>query len=446
MALLGQLIKSALDLGNTFTQESNPPQQRQEQQLRNLLQKAQHTSFGLYYSFSELLDASDIRKAYRETLPIFQYARMNERWWQQQQNVANVTWPGKPDYFALSSGTTGKKSKRIPVTSDMLQSFRKVGIGQTISLANFNLPKELFETEVLMLGSSANLQSHKNHLEGEISGINTSNLPPWFGNFYRPGLEIASIDNWDSRVEEIARQAPNWNIGAIAGIPSWVLKMLQTITEYHQLEHIHQIWPNLQLYLSGGVAFEPYRSSLNKLLAEPLTYLDTYLASEGFFAYTARPGSMDMRLAIDADIYYEFIPFDGQGFDETGKLLKNPTVLTIEGLEEKKDYALVISTPAGAWRYMIGDTVKFTNLEELELVISGRTKYFLNVVGSQLSEEKLNAAIQEIAQTTKLNISEYSVAALQNVDGEFYHQWVLGVEETNQPPEDLAQQLDQALK
>ncbi len=446
MAILGQIIKSAITLRNTLSSEVENAQQAQHKQLRLLLESAQHTAFGIYHGFPQLLQEDDIVQAYRQEVPIVDYHQINDRWWLNQQKYPNITWPGQPEYFALSSGTTGKKSKRIPVTDEMLKSFRDVGISQALTLDKFDLPAELFEKEVLMLSSSSNLDERDGHKEGEISGINASNLPPWFGGFYRPGPDIAEIDNWDQRVEKIAKEAPSWDIGAIAGIPSWVQMMLQTIIERNNLNNIHDIWPNLSLYLSGGVAFEPYRQSMEQLLGKPITYLDTYLASEGFFAYTARPGTMNMKLAINHGIYYEFIPFDDRGFDETGNLLENPEVLGIEEVEEEVDYALLISTPAGSWRYMIGDTIKFKNLETQEMIISGRTKYFLNVVGSQLSEEKINTAINAVCEELNIEVHEFAVAAMKNEQKEWKHQWIIGLDDQQIGEEKLKVTLDNQLK
>lgn len=446
MALLGQIIKSGIELGNRLSKEQENPAAAQQQQLIQLLQKSKDTAFGIFYNFAGLLQEDDTISAFRKAVPLHDYQTMNSRWWQQQQLNENITWPGKPAYFALSSGTTGKKSKRIPVTDDMLAAFRAVGVSQAMSLANFDLPKEIFEKEVLLLSSSADLDEHRHgHLEGEISGINSSNLPPWFGGFYRPGKEIAAISDWDNRVEKIAEEAINWDIGAIAGIPSWVSLLLQAIIDKHELKTIHDIWPNLSIYLSGGVAFEPYRQTFEALTERPLLYMDTYLASEGFFAYTARPGSMNMKLAIEHDIFYEFIPFDERGFDEMGNILEDPTVFSIDEVQEKEDYALIVSSPAGAWRYMIGDTIQFTDLEAMEMRISGRTKYFLNVVGSQLSEDKMNAAIEKMEQVLDLDFKEYAVAALKDENDEFYHQWVLGGDNQS-TDKDIAKTLDEALK
>jgi hypothetical protein len=428
MPIVGSLIKTALDLNSKLRSLPEDARQVQLEQLQGLLEKSKTTSFGTYYGFSQALAAEDLMAAFQAQVPIHDYNKLHQRWWKQQQDFPGITWPGQPKYFALSSGTTGKTSKRIPVTDDMLASFRAVGQSQIASLANFDIPADFFEKDILMLGSSADLSEHKQHLEGEISGINSLNIPGWFDSFYKPGKEIAQISDWDERVAAIAAAAPDWDVVAIAGIPSWVRMMLIKIIEVHQLETIHDLWPNLRIYASGGVAFAPHRKSFEKLLAEPLTIMDTYLASEGFFAFTARPDTMSMQLAVEHGIFYEFIPFDERGFDEAGQLLDDPLVLHLGEVEEGQDYALLVSTPAGAWRYLIGDTIKFTDLSRYEMVISGRTKYFLNVVGSQLSEEKLNDGIEQLSDELGVEINEFAVAAIKE-DGEYLHQWVLGTNE-----------------
>lgn len=444
MPLIGNLIKTALDINNQLSSLPEDAREVQLAQLQNLLFESKHTAFGLYHGFQAALDAEDPITAFQQQVPLHDYEKIHQRWWRKQQDYPNITWPGQPKYFALSSGTTGKSSKRIPVTDDMLASFRTVGQSQVAALANFDLPADFFEKDILMLSSSADLSEHKHHLEGEISGINSLNIPGWFDSFYKPGKEIAKISDWDKRVAAIAEAAPNWDVVAIAGIPSWVRMMIIKIMKVHQLNNIHELWPNFSIYASGGVAFAPHRKSFEKLLAKPLTIMDTYLASEGFFAFTARPDTMSMQLAVEHNIFYEFIPFDERGFDETGQMLEDPLVLHLGQVEEGQDYALLVSTPAGAWRYLIGDTIKFTNLDRYEIVISGRTKYFLNVVGSQLSEEKLNAGIAELSDQLGVEISEFAVAAVKE-DGEYLHQWVLG---TNKDIDEkkAAEQLDQVLQ
>ena len=445
MAFFGSLVKTALDLNAQLSSAPDDPRETQEDQLRDLLKKADATAFGVYHNFEELLEAEDLIRAYQRRVPLHTYRDIHRRWWKQQQDHPNITWPGRPGFFALSSGTTGKKSKRIPVTDEMLAVFRSVSQSQIASLSNFDLDAEVFEKDILMLSSSADLKPRKHHLEGEISGINSRNIPGWFDGFYKPGREIAQIDNWDERVMAIAEAAPKWDVVALAGIPSWIRMMLIKIIEVNKLDTIHDIWPDLQLYATGGVAFEPHRKSFDPLLARPLTVLDTYLASEGFFAFTARPGTMQMQLAIDHGMFFEFIPFDERGFDETGQLLDDPLVLHLGEVEVGQEYALVVSTPAGAWRYLIGDTVKFTDLDKFELGISGRTKYFLNVVGSQLSEEKLNKAVKTLSERVGVEVNEYAVAAVRNDEGEYEHQWVLGTS-GKVPGEDAADTLDGLLQ
>jgi len=427
MPFFGALVKTALDLNAQFQSLPEDGGEIQTGQLRALLQKAKDTAFGKYYGFEDILHSKETVAAYQARVPIFDYGTLNRRWWKQQQDLPDITWPGRPPFFALSSGTTGKKSKRIPVTEAMLASFRAVGQSQIAALTNFDLPAEFYEKDILMLGSSADLTPRKDHLEGEISGINSHNVPAWFEGFYKPGKEIARIDDWETRIAAIAEKAPEWDVSALAGIPSWVRMMLKRIIECHGLETIHDLWPNLRLYATGGVAFGPHRKSFAQLCREPLQIMDTYLASEGFFAYTARPDTLAMRLAFNHGMFFEFIPFDERGFDEHGELLTNPLALPLGAVEEGQEYALLVSSPAGAWRYLIGDTVKFTDLSRYELVISGRTKYFLNVVGSQLSEEKLNAAVAALGEKYALTISEFTVGARKNENGEFIHQWVLGV-------------------
>lgn len=442
--MLGPLFKRAIELGQVLQSEVSPLD-AQRGQLRSLLHKARATSFGIYYGFEQLSASENPIEAFQLAVPLHDYDQLNERWWRQQRRLPNITWTGQPQYYALSSGTTGKESKRIPVTEDMLESIRSVSMAQIRSLANFDLPADLFEKEILAVGSSTNLKEHNGHLEGEISGINAFNAPAWFDFFYKPGREIAAIDHWDDRVAAIVQKAPEWDIGALAGIPSWVLLMLQEVVAHHKLESIHELWPKLRIYTTGGVAFEPFRKSFDQLMKRPVHYMDTYLASEGYFAFNARPETNAMRLALSNGIFFEFVPFDGSGFDEEGNLRTDADVITIDEVEPDRDYALLISTCAGAWRYLIGDTVRFTDVERAEIIITGRTKYFLNVVGSQLSEEKMNQAVRELSGRLGATINEFAVAAVTDENEDYYHQWILGCEE-KLDEEVAAQKLDEMLK
>src|SRR5690606_28533053 len=385
MAFVGSIIKGLIDLRDKIVTEPEA-EEAQLEVLKKLLDKAKDTAFGKEYDFKSILEADDIPKAFAEKVPYFDYNKINEQWWSRMHNgEENITWPGKPPYFALSSGTTGKTSKRIPVTEDMVEAIRQTGIKQVGALANFDLPSDFFEKEIMMLGSSTDLKAEGDHMEGEISGISASNIPSWFRGYYKPGVEIAQIEDWDTRVKKIAENARNWDIGALSGIPSWIELMLKEVIKYHEVTNIHEVWPNLQVYTSGGVAFEPYEKSFNALLAFPLTIIDTYLASEGFLAYQQRPETNSMKLVLDNGIYFEFVPFKAEYVNEDGSITDDAPVIPISEVKEDEDYILLISTVSGAWRYLIGDTIKFTDVERHEIRITGRTKFFLNVVGSQLS-------------------------------------------------------------
>jgi hypothetical protein len=345
MALLGKLVKAGVDLTGKLQSGEDNPKESQINQLRELLSQAKNTAFGKYYGFEQILKSPDLISAFRKEVPIFDYEEMHQQWWSRQERLEDITWPGRPDFFALSSGTTGKRSKRIPITNEFLASMRSVGTSLINSLHGFDFPETLYESEVLMLSSSARLdKNEKGFKEGEISGINVSNFPNWYEIFYRPGKEIAAISDWDERVEAIAEQAPQWNIGAIAGIPSWVLLMLKRIITKHQLTDIHEIWPNFRVFASGGVAFETYRADFEAICKTPITILDTYLASEGFIGYTSTPGSMEMKLALSHGYFFEFVPFDERGIYDSGELRTDPLVLGIDEVKVGVEYVLLLSS------------------------------------------------------------------------------------------------------
>jgi len=384
-------------------------------------------------------------EAFAEAIPYHDYNKIDEEWWQKlHEGKEDVTWPGVPDYFALSSGTTGKTSKRIPVTEEMVTAIRDAGIQQVYALSNFDMPPDFFEKGILMLGSSTDLEEVGGHKEGEISGISASNIPNWFRGYYKPGEDISAMDDWDEKVRKIAEQAPEWDIGGLSGIPSWMELMLQEVIAYNKVDHIHEIWPNLQVYTSGGVAFGPYEKSFNALLGRPITIIDTYLASEGFIAFQARPDTDAMQLVTDGGIYFEFVPFDPDYIEQDGSLSEDAPSLTLSEVELDQDYVLIISTVSGSWRYLIGDTIAFTDIERAEIKITGRTKFFLNTVGSQLSVNKLNDAVQHLQDEFSIKIPEYTLCA-KRIDEEFYHCWYLGTEDDADDAK-LANALDAYLK
>lgn len=424
MAVIGELIKKAIDFTGMIISDPEPVE-AQKEVLRKLLETAKLTAFGKAYQFSEILEADDIVAAFQAKVPVHDYDKLYAEWWHYLlEGHQNVTWPGGQQYFALSSGTTSN-SKHIPVTDDMLTCIRKAGISEITNIGAFDLPSDFFTKQILMLGSSTNLIQKDDHQEGEISGISASNLPTWFGGFYKPGIEIASIADFDERVKRIAEEAPKWDIGCISGIPAWIELMLKEVIRHNNLNNIHEIWPDLMVYTTGGVAFDPYRKSLEKLLAHPLVYIDTYLASEGFIAIQKRPDTMSMALFPDNGIFYEFVPFNGDNVDEDGLVKPGGTVLSLADVEENVEYVLLISTVSGAWRYMIGDTVMITDKSRAEIKITGRTKHYLNVVGEQLSVNQMNDGLRVIENEYDLVIKEFIISAVHRND-EYINKWFLG--------------------
>lgn len=422
------------------------PVQLQSRCLNGLLRKAERTAIGRYYHFDELSKSADPTTAFQAAMPLHSYQQLLDAWWHRElAGEADVSWRGKTPFFALSSGTSEASSKYIPVTTDMQRSMRYGAFRMFSCLPKYKLAPSFFTKEWLMVGGSASLQDLGHSKAGDLSGINASRPPFWMRRYYKPGTAVAKLKDWDARAEAIARMAPDWDIGMLTGIPSWVQLVLERVIDYHQLDHIHQLWPNLKLFVTGGVAFEPYRQSLERLLAKPLIYQDTYLASEGFIAFQARPETHAMRLLLNNGIFFEFIPFDEQHFDENGQPRPGAEVLTIGEVEEGKDYALLLTTCAGAWRYLIGDTVRFTDRARCEIIITGRTKHYLSLCGEHLSVDNMNQAVQSVAVQLGLAIKEYTVCGIQ-ADSHFGHHWYIGCDQAGMDTKLVAQLLDQALK
>ena len=427
MPFFGEILKNTIKIADRIFSNTDPKAAQQDV-LRQLLEKAENTAFGKFYQYKHLLSTDDdLRQGFSNAVPYHSYDHMLDRWWYKVLDGGeDITWPGKVKYFAVSSGTTSNK-KHIPVTDDMLKSIRRAGLQQIKGVADFDLPPEFFEKELLLFGSSTDLKLVNDHYEGEISGISASQLPSWFEGFYRPGKEISAINDWDERVDALAKAAPTWDIGGISGIPSWIELMLKHVIKYHNLENIHEIWPNFLVFTSGGVAFEPYKKSFERITGKPIVVIDTYLCSEGYLATQIRKETDAMALITNNGIYFEFVPFTNENIDENGNIHPGTKALCIEEVEEGVQYVLVISTVAGAWRYMIGDTIEFTDKNRAEIKITGRTKHFLNVVGSQLSVIQMNRAIEELGEEFDIDIKEFTVAALRE-KGDYLHRWYLGME------------------
>ena len=401
------------------------PRTMQLRVLKKLLRKARFTEFGQTYRFDEILLAKHLGKKYQEFVPTFNYNKIHRTWWYKTlEGVPDVCWPGKVKFYALSSGTSESASKYIPITNDILRGNKNVMIKQLINLRYYDdLPVKSLSKGWLTLGGSTQLDKYSaGYYAGDLSGITAKKSPFWFQPFYKPGKKIAKEKDWQRKLEEIVEKAPEWDIGFVVGVPAWIQMCMEMVIERYKLNTIHDIWPNLAFFVHGGVSFEPYKKGFEKLLAKPLIYIETYLASEGFIAYQESQSSHGMKLVLNEHIFFEFVPFTDNNFDADGEMVEKPEALLINEVEEGKDYALLISTTAGTWRYLIGDTIKFVNKAKSEIIISGRTKHFLSLVGEHLSVDNMNKAIQMAGQELNICIPEFTVTGIP-YQGFFAHQW-----------------------
>ena len=390
------------------------PRQQQIKVLKKLLRKARFTQFGQLYRFDEILMSRHPGKKFQQLVPAYDYNKIYAQWWHKAKDgIPDVCWPGVIHYFALSSGTSDASSKFIPITKDLIRSNTITSFRQLFSLAKYeDVPKSAIGKGWLMLGGSTQLQKGPTYFAGDLSGIQQKNIPFWFQGLglYKPGKKIAREKDWAKKLEEIVDNAPNWDIGFIVGVPAWLQLCMEKIIERYRLNNIHEMWPNLAFYVHGGVAMEPYKKGFEKLLGQPITYIETYLASEGFLAYQNRQDAVGMHLALNNNIFFEFVSFDEANFDIDGNMVETPETFMIHEIEENKDYAILISTNAGTWRYAIGDTVKLVNKEKSEIIITGRTKHFLSMVGEHLSVDNMNKAIEMVSEELNISIPEFTVA------------------------------------
>ena len=427
---------------------SRSPRMQQLRTLRKLLRRARFTEFGQQYHFDEILMSRHIGKSFQQKVPMFTYNRIFNEWWHRSlDGKPDVTWPGVIKYFALSSGTSEAASKYIPITKELIRSNTITSTRQLLSLARYDhLPTRAIGKGWLMLGGSTQLQRGPTYYAGDLSGIQQKNIPFWFTGLglYKPGKKIAGERDWAKKLDEIVENAPNWDIGFIIGVPAWLQLCMEKIVERYNLKTIHDLWPNLGFYVHGGVSIEPYRKSLNRLFGKPMVFIETYLASEGFLAYQTRQETKGMQLVLNNNIFFEFVLFNDENFDADGNMNPGAEALMIHDIEENKDYALLISTNAGTWRYLIGDTVRLIDRERSEIIITGRTKHFLSLVGEHLSVDNMNKAIEQVSEDLNISIPEFSVAGVPH--GTFFgHLWYIATDdEVNE--EELANRIDEKLK
>lgn len=443
MPIIGKLLKRT----NAITYRRNLKKRKdlanQLVSLEKILVKARKTTFGKRHQFDTILESENRVHTFQELIPLTDYDRFYQDWLKDTMSgQKDHTWPGRIKYYALSSGTTGSPSKRIPVTSSMIRFFQKTSINQLAILHELDLPDTFYEGQFLVVGGSSKLVKKEHHVEGDLSGILKKHTSLLVSPLTRPGKKITAIRDWNQKLERMVEKAPEWNISIIAGVPSWCILLMERIIERYKVKHIHEIWPNLEVYVHGGVFMDPYRKRLERVLGRKIYLMDTYLASEGYFGYQKHPDRKGMQLLLEAGVFFEFIPFNSDYFDENGELLDRYAAFTIDEVQPDVDYALVITTHAGLWRYLIGDLVRFTDIEQREVLITGRIKQFLSLCGEHLSLDNINQAVYDVSQSSGFEAVEFTLCANPE---ELQHHWFIGSDDL-QDGKELVLKIDDRLK
>ena len=392
----------------------------QNELLLSLLEKAKNTVFGKEYKFSSIKSYADFRKSvpiktYEEFFPYIQRLRKGEE---------GILWPGEIKWFAKSAGTTNAKSKFIPISKEALEDCHyKAGKDMLAIYCNNNNDTTVFDGKGLMLGGSQDSNPLKKYVDGDLSAILLDNFPFWVNIHRIPDLETALLSKWEEKLKKIVAQSINENITNLTGASSWMLIVLNNVLEETKAKNILEVWPNLELYMHGGMNFSPYKEQFQKIIpSQKMNYMECYNASEGYFAIQDQTDSNEMLLMLDYGIFYEFIPMDD--FNNV-----NRDAISLEMVELNKTYAIVISTNAGLWRYLIGDTIKFTALDPFRIKIVGRTKSFLNAFGEELVIENAENALAFACKKTSAIVKEYTAAPLYIDEGNSgAHQWLIEFE------------------
>lgn len=411
----------------------------QYQQLFDLLKKAQSTEYGLLHDFKSIRSV----EVFKSRVPVVDYEGLRPYVERLREGEKSLLWPGEIKWFAKSSGTTSTKSKFIPVSREALEDCHFRGGKDVVALylSNHNPNSQMLSGKCLTLGGSHQINSFSNDsYYGDLSAILIENSPFW-SNFIRtPSQSIALLENWDEKLEKITEATLNENVTSLAGVPSWFLILLRHILATSGKKSLHEVWPNLELFIHGGINFTPYRQQYERIMGDPINYMETYNASEGFFAIQDLPTRNDLLLMLDYGIFYEFLPLS-----EVGN--PYPKSLDVTEVALDTDYAMVITTNGGLWRYLIGDTVRFTSLSPLRLIISGRTKHFINAFGEELMIDNAEKALDRACQVTGAAILEYTAAPVfmgEEIKGR--HQWLVEFDVKPDSLSDFVEVLDATLK
>jgi hypothetical protein len=416
----------------------NNPIDAQREVLQDLVTSAQYTEFGRKYNFSSLFNL----RAFKQTVPIHEYEDLKPYIQRIMNGEQNVLWNTPIHWFAKSSGTTSDKSKFIPVSDESLEDCHYKAAKDVLTLYyNFNPDSDLLTGKGLVIGGSHTVhQLNEETHYGDLSAVLLQNSPFW-GHWIRtPELSIALMDEWETKIEKLAQNTINENVTSISGVPTWTLVLFRRILEITGKKTMAEVWPQLELYIHGGVSFVPYKEQFRKLIGKDIHYLEMYNASEGFFAAQDSPDEEGMLLFTDHGIFMEFMPLE-----EYGK--PNPQTIGLQDVEEGKNYALVISTNGGLWRYLLGDTIQFTTLRPYRIKVSGRVKHYINAFGEEVIVDNTDKAIALASEKTGAIVNDYTAAPLYfGEQSNGAHEWLIEFEKEPSSLQEFTESLDQALK
>ena len=416
----------------------NDPITTQHVVWQDLLAAGQYTEFGRLHNFSQIQSLAD----YKQTVPIQEYEDLKPYIERMMNGEENLLWNTPVQWFAKSSGTTSDKSKFIPISEESLQDNHYRASKDVLSFYYASHPEsDLLTGKSLVIGGSHQINQLNEEVQyGDLSAVVMQNSPFWTNWIRTPDLSIILMDEWESKIEKLAQSTIHENVTSMAGVPTWLIVLLKRILQITGKKNIKEVWPSLELYMHGGVSFVPYKKQFEELIGAPINYLEMYNASEGFFAGQDDIDKEGMLLMCDHGIFYEFVPVE-----EWEK--PNPRTILLNEVEAGKNYALVITTNGGLWRYLIGDTIQFTSLQPYRIKVSGRLKHYINAFGEEVIIDNTDKAIAIACKKTGAIVKDYTAAPVYfSEDSNGAHEWLI---EFEKDPDDLQQfsyELDTALK
>jgi len=416
----------------------NNPLDAQREVLQDLVTSAQYTEIGRKYNFSQLFNV----RSFKEAVPIHEYDDLKPYIERTMNGEQNLLWNTPIYWFAKSSGTTSDKSKFIPVSDESLQDCHFKAVKDVLTLYyQYHQESELLTGKGLVIGGSHNINPMNNEAQyGDLSAVLLQNSPFW-GHWLRtPDLSIALMDEWESKIEKLANNTIKENVTSVSGVPTWTIVLFKRILEITGKKTIAEVWPSLELYMHGGVSFIPYKEQFEKIIGKKINYLEMYNASEGFFSAQDIPGEEGMLLFVDHGIFMEFMPVN-----EYGK--KDPQTISLQDVELGKSYAMIITTNGGLWRYLLGDTVRFTSVYPFRIIVTGRLKHYINAFGEELIVDNSDKAITIASEKTGAIVNDYTAAPVYfSEKSNGAHEWLIEFEKEPPSLDLFAGELDSALQ